>query len=108
MPRPTKRAAAARLAATYAALKRRRTVTTIFEDLEASANSSLEDSGTPDTLHSEIQVDSLSNDAIESSESESDAQSEGMLSEEEDEYPIKQPEAGWKKAEKLLHSYSKM
>jgi len=82
-------------------------VTTIFENLEASANSSLEDSGTPEVLHSEIQVDSLSNDAIESNESKSDAQSEGMLSEEEDEYPIGQPEAGWKEAEKSLHGYSK-
>ena len=69
-------------------------MTTIFEDLKAFANSFLENSGTPEVLHSEIQVDSLSNDAIESNESESDAQSEGMLSEEEDEYPIRQPEAG--------------
>jgi hypothetical protein len=30
-----------------------------------------------------------------------------MFSEEEDQYPIAQPEAGWEEAEKALHGYSK-
>src|SRR5437868_3330771 len=83
-------------------------MTTIFEDLEASANSSLENSGIPEVLHSEIQVESLSNDTIESNELESDAQSERILSEEEDEYLIGQLKAGWKEAEKSLYGYLKM
>ena len=37
---------------------------------------------------------------------ESDAQSDGLLTEEEDEYPIRQPEIGWKEAERALPGYS--
>jgi hypothetical protein len=38
---------------------------------------------------------------------QSDAPSEGMLTEEEDQYPIGQPKAGWEEAERTLHGYSK-
>lgn len=95
MPRPSKRTAASRQAAAHSMLKRRR------------ITASSEISGAHGALDSEIQVDNLSSDATEGSESESDAQSEWMLSEEEDEYPIGQPEAGWEEAEKALHGYSK-
>ena len=37
---------------------------------------------------------------------QSDAPSEGMLTEEEDQYPIGQPKAGWEEAERTL-GYSK-
>jgi hypothetical protein len=43
----------------------------------------------------------------EDKEWQSDAPSEGMLTEEEDEYPVGQPKAGWKEAEKTLRGYSK-
>jgi hypothetical protein len=48
-----------------------------------------------------------SEDATEMSERQSDARSDGMLSEEEDQYPIGQPKAGWEEAERLLYGYSK-
>ena len=38
---------------------------------------------------------------------QSDAPSEGMLTEEEDQYPIGQPKAGWEEAERTVHGYSK-
>jgi hypothetical protein len=105
MPRPTKRAVASRQVGAQAVLKRRRI--TALEELEATPNGSSKDSSAPRVLHVEIQLDGLSNDATEGSESESDAQSEGILSEEEDEYPIGQPQSGWKEAEKSLYGYSK-
>jgi hypothetical protein len=105
MPRPTKRAVASRQVGAQAVLKRRRI--TALEELEATPNGSSKDSSAPRVLHVEIQLDGLSNDATEASESESDAQSEGILSEEEGEYPIGQPQAGWKEAEKSLYGYSK-
>ena len=100
MPRPSKRTAASRQAATHSVLKRRRI--TSFRESEASTSGFSEIFGPPGVLHSEIQADSLNSDATESSESESDAQSEGMLSEEEDKYPIGQPEAGWEEAERTI------
>ena len=46
-------------------------------------------------------------DDAESDGWQSDAPSEGMLTEEEDSWPFGQPEAGWKEAERALHGYSK-
>jgi hypothetical protein len=49
----------------------------------------------------------LDGDAGEDKGWQSDAPSEGILTEEEDEYPVGQPTAGWKEAEKMLRGYSK-
>jgi hypothetical protein len=83
MPRPRKRTSASRESATHSALKRRK----IAKEFTLDA--------------------SVISDASESSESDSDALSEGTLSEEEDQYPITEPEAGWEEAEKALYGYSK-
>ena len=45
--------------------------------------------------------------AMEDNGWQSDAPSEGMLTEEEDQYPIGQPKAGWEEAERTVHGYSK-
>jgi hypothetical protein len=41
--------------------------------------------------------------AMEDNGWQSDAPSEGMLTEEEDQYPIGQPKAGWEEAERTVH-----
>lgn len=91
MARPNKRAVAGRRGGKISALKRQKM--TSSTDLEET-NSSLEVSG---AYQAGIEADVL----------ESDAPSDGELSEEEDTYPIGQPEAGWEAAERAVYGYSK-
>jgi hypothetical protein len=101
MTRLSKRSIASRKGSKASALKRQKIASS--RGLEAPPTSGLSEicSGS-----AEIQAGSLNTDARESCEWESDAQSDGFLSEEEDKYPIRQPEAGWKEAEGILAGYS--
>ena len=91
MPRPSKRKAISQNAAMQSMIKRRN-ITPLIES-----------EATPKTP-----ADSLSDDVTEDSDfaMESEVESEGLLTEEEDKYPIGQPEFGWEKAERGL-GYSK-
>jgi len=100
MARPNKRAAASRQSACLSVVKRRK-----IEESFASSFSAT--SGACASSNDDSSNDDSSNEQCFDDCSGSDAPSEGMFSEEEDQYPIAQPEAGWEEAEKALHGYSK-
>jgi hypothetical protein len=111
MPRPTKKRTSAIAASVYAAIARKRHKTQAareLRELDVSTVTTLEPPS-PSVAHAESVVDTMTTDIMDSEScgSESDAPSEGLLSEEEDEYPIGQPEFGWEEAERRAHGYSK-
>jgi hypothetical protein len=89
MVRPSKRAITGRRGGKISAAQKRQKMMTSSTDLEATNDAS------------EIGIDE------EADVLESDAPSGGELTEEEDAYPIGQPEAGWEAAERAAHGYSK-
>lgn len=90
MPRPKKRVAAGRQGGINSVAARKR------QRLELGSSQAPETSHEP---QSEMEAQGF--------ETDSDAPSDGELSEEEDKYPIGQPEVGWEAAERALHGYSK-
>jgi hypothetical protein len=109
MPRPTKKRASALKASSNAVLKRRKLVASSRE-LDASTSTPLSPPSALVELHAESSVDALTanNANMESCELESDVSNDGFLNQEEDKYPIEQPENGWGETERRAHGYSKL